>query len=418
MATNRFRGDAVAVAQVSSATITADDATTTYKVTINTKVVSVVGSGTGTTATAALLLTALQTSTIPEFTEVTWTVASAVITGTSAVPGRPFTVTSSVSGGGGTFGAFSTTTTSTGPNDISVAANWSTGSLPANADDVVFDQPVDALYGLTALAAITPNSVTFAPTYGSHQVGLPVSNPGGYYEYRALYLQFAGVTKTIAINCNTPHMRIDTQATAAVVNVLNSGNTPSEAGAESVRIKGTALTTVQITKGSLGIARLQGEVSTVTTLDIGYQANQAGDAKVFMGPAVTITTITKSGGQLTMYAGIATITLVSQLAGTITIYDSLGSLANPVITTLTVDGGSAYYNGTGTITTLNVGNAGIVSFQQDLRARTITNTNLYKGATLTDPTATVTWTNPIALIRCYVSDVNLNLGENRKLAPS
>src|SRR5579864_1437670 len=98
MATNRWTGNAATIAMVATITITADDVNTAYGVTINGKIVAVFGSGTGTSNTAAALQSALAASAFPEFTEITWTVANAVITATAGTAGKPFAATSSVSG--------------------------------------------------------------------------------------------------------------------------------------------------------------------------------------------------------------------------------------------------------------------------------------------------------------------------------
>ena len=70
MATMRWKGAAQAVAQVTTVAITAYDATTTYKLTINGKTVSTSAAGSA-NATAAALVTAWNASTDPELAEVT-----------------------------------------------------------------------------------------------------------------------------------------------------------------------------------------------------------------------------------------------------------------------------------------------------------------------------------------------------------
>ena len=70
MATKRWKGGALAVSQVGTFTLTAYDVLTTYKITINGKVVSVLGQGGTTATTATALQAALTASTIPEFTKV------------------------------------------------------------------------------------------------------------------------------------------------------------------------------------------------------------------------------------------------------------------------------------------------------------------------------------------------------------
>lgn len=91
--------------QVSTMTITAYDTATTYKVTIGGADVTQVGTGGTTTTTATALKDALNASVNANFTPITWTSSGAVITGTSDAPGVPYTPTTSVTGGTGTFAA-------------------------------------------------------------------------------------------------------------------------------------------------------------------------------------------------------------------------------------------------------------------------------------------------------------------------
>src|SRR5262245_49483736 len=130
MSTIRWRGDAPAVAQVQTITIGVNDVATAYKVTINGKTVPVPGNAGGASATASDLASALKAATVPpEFAEIVWTVNAAVITGTAAKPGRPFSLAVSTSGGTGTIST-AVTNAGSGPNDAGVAANWSGGALP------------------------------------------------------------------------------------------------------------------------------------------------------------------------------------------------------------------------------------------------------------------------------------------------
>src|SRR6516225_9532254 len=128
MATTRWRGDAPAVAQVQTVTIGTNDVSTTYKVTINGKTVSVPGDAGGASATATDLANAFKASTVPqEFAEIAWGAAGNVVTGTAAKLGRPFTLAASATGGTGTIST-TITTANSGPNDASVPANWSSGT--------------------------------------------------------------------------------------------------------------------------------------------------------------------------------------------------------------------------------------------------------------------------------------------------
>src|ERR1700677_3805662 len=100
MATNLWRGDAAAVAQVDVITPASVAAGNTFSITINSKTVSYTTAA-GTVADVCTgLATALEASTIAEFQEIAWTTDGAsTITATANTPGVPFTQTSSASGG-------------------------------------------------------------------------------------------------------------------------------------------------------------------------------------------------------------------------------------------------------------------------------------------------------------------------------
>ena len=61
--------------------------------------------------------------------------------------------------------------------------------------------------------------------------------------------------------------------------------------------------------------------------------------------------------------------------------------------TLTVDGGTVYYQGAGTITNLIVNANGTLRFSAALVGRTVTNAKIATGGKVSDPLSTVTWTN-------------------------
>jgi len=416
MAVQRWRGDAPAVAQVATVTITGDDAATTYKITINGKVVSALGSGTGVNNTATALYNALIASTVPpEFKEMTYTVNAAIITMTAVTAGKPFTATSSTTGGAGTIGAVTTTVSSSGPNDVSIAGNWSTGTLPIAGDDIYFDlSNVSALYGLSQFIGVLFNSLNVPSSY-TGQIGLTQLNSAGYYEYRPIYFQCSATTTSIGYGPGTGSglIKIDSQASQTTLLIYNTATgTEGGSGALAISWKGTnANNVVEILKGSLAIAPRPGEVATITTLYVGYVQNIGGDSTVFAGSGVTFTTINQAGGSITLNSGFTTL---SKTGGNLTV---LGNGVN--LGTVTIDAGNFFYQSTGTITQLNVGNAGQALFTQDLRARTISGCNLYKGATLMDPFATVIWNgNPkIQFVRCRYTECTVDLGENRGLNP-
>ena len=524
MPNNFWRGDAQQIAQVVTFTVTADDATTTYTVTINTKTVSILGSGTGDTATAAALAAALAASTIPEFQEVIWTSALAVVQGTAYTAGVPFTAATSCSGGSGAMGAVTLVTASAGPNDWSVAQNWTQGWVPqsvltapaatatlggsggsltntteyyyevtglnengeslpstevhattsspdlqivlnwtavpgaigynvyrttssgtytgshfliapgnvltytdtggvaltagsppgsstAVGDDVYLrGTAVSIFYGIDQ-HTLTLSSLTIDSSY-TGQLGLPRYNTtGGYLEYRPRFLQIGIPTMTIGQGqgSGSGMTQIDCGAVQAVWNVYSTGQS-SQQGVPALLLKGThASNVLNIQQGSVGLAFDLGDVSTVATVSIGYQQSAQTDVTLTLGSGCTLTTINQNGGNVTLSSNFTTLTAFN---GTTTI------LGTATAGTLDIQGGTVYYQSSGTITAADVGEGGTLDCSRDPRARTITNMTLGAGSTFLDPNKTCTFTNPFYVEYATLAEITINLGQDFHLQRS
>lgn len=411
-ATLKWRGDAPLVAQVSTATVTAYDATTTYGVIINGKTVSVLGSGGSTTTVATALTTALNASIIPEFAEITWSSNGAVITGTADTKGKPFTFTTSEAGGAGTIGDFAAVTASSGPNDVSLARNWddgtAAGQVPVDGDTAYLqNSSVSLLYNLDQSAVDLVALIIDQSFTG--RIGLPRINADSsttYTEYREQYWKITATTITIGqgAGAGSGRIKLNTGTVQTVINIYDSG-TPLEAGIKSIIWQGTHVANVvNITKGSFAAAQFGGETANVATLTMGYKSSQASDADVYLGSGVTLTTVHKSGGTLSTNSNFVTLT---QMAGETIIYAG-------TLTTLNLYGGAVRYRSQGLLGTLNVYEAEI-DYRQDMRTRTVTTCNLYAGAKFYDPFEKVTWTNPMNIKAAY-ADVHLDIGTDITLA--
>lgn len=135
MPTNRYRGDALAVAQLDTLTVGGTPAVNqVYSVTINGKVVSYTATGTDTNSTIALALAnAMTASAIREFGEVLWAQDSGTtnqINATAQTAGRPFTVAAVSATGTGTL-THAAVTANTGPWNWDQPLNWTLGRIPA-----------------------------------------------------------------------------------------------------------------------------------------------------------------------------------------------------------------------------------------------------------------------------------------------
>lgn len=415
MATCRWRGDAAAVAQVTTLTVGGTIETSDiFTVTINGKDVTITAGSTVAATVAATIQAALAASTIPEFQELAWTVNSAVITGTADTAGVPHTITATTTETGGgaadaqTFVA-ATATAATGPNHWDNADNWSNGAVPVNSDTVYVEETTTSiLYGLDQ-NAVTLTALNVAQSF-TGSIGLPRLNSLGYVEYREQKLKISATTINIGYGSGGGPKRVylNTGTVQTVINVSGSGSSPD--GGPAVRWIGTnANNELNIMRGTVGAAYEAGESASIVILRVGYVSNIAGDATVVCGSGCgTITSISQSGGSLQTNSAVTTWTMT----------DGTGEHMSGALGTMYLDGGTLHYRSTSPLTTLLIGDGGKVSFARDMRSRTVTNCTINSKGGLADPFKTVTFSNGIILSRTTLADVSLDLGTNRTLVPS
>lgn len=416
MATKIFRGDYPATADVYTfvvgGTVEAGDL---FLTTINGKSVSVAAPDTTTTATATAIQTALAASAIAEFTEATWTVNSSTVTATGQASGDPITITGSTTeAGGGAADAqtYVTThaTTATNPNDWSIAANWSASGVPSGDTVFVQTSSVNILNGL-AQGAISLTALNILASY-TGEIGRPVySESGGYYEYRNTYLTFNDVT-TLNVGfgpgSGSSRLKIDTGSNAiCTANIYKTGQRKEEGVPALLWKGGHASNVFNLFRGDVGIAFLPGETAVIATLNIGFIDNPSSDAAIWCGSGTTLTTVAKIAGTLTMNAGCTTFT---QSGGD----DNLGNGGDTTIwagsvTTMTVDKGNMFWNSSGTITTLKLGQDAIFDASEAKAATTVTNCTMEPGAKLLDPKNKIVHTNPL-VINGPLSSVTIDKG--------
>lgn len=427
MATRRYTGAALPVAQVNTITVANTWATNdTATLTINGRdLVLTVGTDTTTAQVATAIKEMIngdaQTGTgnhtfsetgdnVPEFQEVSATVNSSVVTVTGVTKGVPFTltVTESTAGSGTATGA--TATAASGPNHYDNADNWSSATLPVDGDTVIVEGDVDVLYGASQ-SAVTPAVLKFVNFSG--RFGLPdVNEAGGYREYRTKFLAYGAsgdaTNMAVTVDCDSSRIRLDGGTGQMTINVIRTGS--PETTDFAFEFKGShASNTINATGGSVGIGIEPDDASTVcATLRV------ANDAVVESGAGVSLTTITQTDGDVEIRSNATTIT---QSGGILGVNDSA------TVTTLTVipaedRSAVAYYRSSGTLTNLYNGGGGVVDFREDDRGRTVTNAFLYEGFEIHDPDKTVTFTNGIDLVRCGPLDGIFDVGSNFTLTPS
>lgn len=422
MATIYWRGFAIPVAQVDTLTVGGTvEAGDIFNVICNGKTLSVSATTTVLATTAQDIVTAFNNSTVPEFAEITAAVTSGgALTLTADTPGRPFTITVSTTesnlgaADAQTFGT-AATTANAGPNNWDTASNWSGGAVPVGADDVIIEAATsDILYGL-AQSAVTLTSLTIKASY-TGKIGLPKVNAegsGSYFEYRADYLAISATTCTIGEGPGngSPRIKINFGTVQTAVTVFNSAS-GAETGLGALILKGThASNTISVFKGSVSVAPFASEVATFLTILQGFVTNRAGDSWMHFSSGCTLGTLTQDGGYMQTDAAIVTL---------LTIRDGVHEHKAGAMASLVLLAGTCYYGGTGTITVAQVGSGagvGILDFSKDMRARTVTAIDIYKGSEIRDPAATVTWTAGIDVNRCKLSDVKIDCGSHRRWTP-
>lgn len=420
MATVIWKGDTQSVAQVTRCTVGGTiEASDEFTLTVGSKSLTVVAGSTSAAAVAAAIVAAWNALSATAFPEMAGIAASDAGGGaldlTAKTPGVPFTVALATRESGGGAADSQTFTQSTlkaasGGAFWSVAANWSTGSVPVSGDDVVIQNSANPiLYGLDQ-TAVTLASLTIDQSF-TGAIGLPRSGAGGAVEYRDRYLKL-GATQIVigrGEGSGSGRIKIDTHSVQTTINVLNSG-TPADGDAKAILWKGThASNAVLVGKGSFAAAHFADEAATLVSLKQGYRQNAASDSDVRLGPGCTLSScaITKLGGVLEVNSSFAS--LVHGGGETVIAAGSPG--------TLTIQGGAVRYKSGGAYTSATIGDGGELDFRQSMQPRTGANTTLTKGATLRDPAKTVTFTNPIA-IACELADITLDLGYSFSLQRS
>lgn len=403
MTTHILKGDLPDVAQVCTAQVTAYDVSTTYKLTINGRVISAIAAGSA-NLTATALADAWNASAIPEVAEITASATTDTVTFTGDTAGVPFAgaayvgnsngLTSSVSGGTGTIGAVTTTTAPTGKNWW-VAANFDSGTLPGVGDTVYArnsSEPVK--YGLDQSGAGTILQLNLDANM-TGDVGLPRLNSDGdttYAEYRLRYLTVRATTVNIGSGEGQGSRRIllDLGGIASTVNVFALSSS-AENGLSALQLKGTSITTLNARASTADIAPVGGEVSTITTL------NATGNAFVRCSSGVTLATVNVSQN-----ADVITDSAITALTTRDNGRIRKGSGA---VTTWNAYGQTNEVQGAGTIATLALGAGRILDASSLTSGVVITNASVGRGAVINDAAGKLTWTNPIQLSGCGLHEI-------------
>ena len=384
MATPRWVGNALAVAQVDTLTVggtlEADDR---LIATINGKALNV-AAGSTVLATAATTFAAAweaaDATYYPEFAEATAAATSGgALTVTADLPGVPFTVTASTTEAGGGAADAQTfvraaVTANAGPNVWGTAVNWSTGAVPVAGDTAYIDNTdIPILYDLSQAGA-TLAALVIAQSFEG-DVGLPKANEaGGYPEYRSEYLAVdcSSIVIGLGPGNGSGRLKINSGTVQTAVVVHNTGS-PAEVNLEAFLWKGTHASNTLVVRGnaSVGVAVFGSETAVIATLTL------EGNARVRCGAGTTLTTVNVNGGTLEINSNVTTLT----------VYDGVVTVSGTAaVTTLNLYGGTVIYNSTGTLGTATVGEGGFLDFSQGAGAVTVSNPiDVYNVNPVNDP---------------------------------
>lgn len=364
MATRTWVGGGATQVQISLGIITGYDASTSYRITVTaengaTLVVAVNGQGGTVSTTATALVAAWNASVSALCTGITATAnaSAGAVTLTADSAGTPFTVASSVSGGTGTFGAFSTTQANGGPNDYNCIGNWAESAVPVANDLVLITGSASILYGLNQ-SAVEVDGFYVMPGYSGN-----IGSATAYLQIdvdNATRFEFSG-TGTCYIDVGG----------AAISPVIKRTRTAT-GGQAGLYLKGSALVTID---QQSGVVRY--DSTTFTTLYVGLGAT------AYVASTCTTTTVQNMGGTVVQECAATT---VNNQSGTLTT-EGAGA-----ITTLNCDAGTVYSNSSGTVTTCNA-DGGTVDFTHNRVARTVTNM-AFRGATVKYDANVMTFTTP------------------------
>lgn len=224
--------------------------------------------------------------------------------------------------------------------NYSTGANWSGGSAPSAGDYVRIPRGTGNITAGLDQSAVAIGDFIVEDGYTG-----TIGSSSGYLIIDPDRFEFSGQGEAW-INIGTAAISPQIWKTAQAAE-----------GYRGLYFKGSAIATLNVVSGQVGVAVVHGETSTITTCRV----VEAG-ASVWLGAGVTLTTFEQLDGENILRCAATTVRCHG---GQLTTRE-IGA-----ITTVTVNGGEFVPNSTGTITTLNL-NGGSVDCGQSGAARTIT----------------------------------------------
>lgn len=344
-------------------------------------------------------------------------VAGAVVTITTK-PGKAVTLAVSESTAGTGTLALATVQAPTGKHFWNNAANWSTGSVPANGDTVVFeDTDVNCLYGLPS-GSLQPAVVDVRASF-TGWLGLPRINRDyptyPYTEYRQRAPSFDDDNASTTAfyigrgeGSASPLVNIKQTAGCGAVTVHTTGRPVPAVSSRAFNFAGDASDSfvLQINGGSVAIAEGADEAANISELrSIG--GNDRFPPDVVLGPAITQSStnlVVLSGSVVThsdfsSYQAIGGEIIVDTESAT-----SVGSAR------VFGEGGVLRLVNSAAISVIRVGDGGLLDVSGTEGTQSCDTIYVYAGGRIHDPTKKLSLTNYITGDNVKLGDVDIDVG--------
>lgn len=377
MAINKYIGTATEAVQVDTftpASITIGDV---FTLTVNgidgsTASIDYTAVDTSATTVSGALIIIWEAQVDSLFTGVTATGTSTVIL-TADTAGTAFDVASSATGVSPTFTRVATTANG-GPQDWSDPTNWSEGTVPgatAGEDTFVENSSTDIIYGLDQSgAANVLDSLHVTRTYTGKIGNNGATGTIGTYLQVKTSKAFVGEFFEPGSAGGSSRIKLDFGTTACDLIVYHMAGS-SDTGKQACRIlaNNAATEIKEIRKGSVGVASITNQISTIGDVLVSFETSVGTDASLTIGSGVTMGELKCIGGETFMKTSS---TAIESRAGTLTISGAGG------VGILTASGGSVKPVSSGIIAECNI-SAGSVDFTASAEARTVSTLTLTGG---------------------------------------
>jgi hypothetical protein len=269
----------------------------------------------------------------------------------------------------------------TTPESWSVAANWDTGSVPVNGDEVyLYSNTQDITAGL-AQSAVTVDELHIYDSF-TGDIGTVTALVGTELAIGAT-LCTIGEPFGTGTAVGSDRVLINFGSVATTCNIYKSNLTPADSNRESIRIRGTSATNVVNVLGSalVGIGTNDPDDTATVTLNA-----YAGTVNCGIGVTIKNANVGSSAGAATVkiWNGLDTGGVLRLTQGTVYTYGT------GTIPTVTQNGGTFYDGSTGTTTAHTVQSGATLRVVSG--AKTITTLNLAGTLDLTEMTGALTVT--------------------------